>query len=172
MRLPYRLFIMNFAGACLVVWAYWVGYIARVTEGDTAHMAEIMAGLFLLGVASTFRTAFKVEAIRDKADLTANGRLKGIRALIIRARHIVVFTGILFILSIIGNAIGIKAMFHGIDPSSLSSPDGGQGLVAQVMAGAGMSFGSTIIGASLYIWTTFNAMMLYTEMKLLELEAS
>lgn len=171
MTLPYRLFVLNFAGACFLLWCWWLGYIARVTEGDNTHMAEIMAGLFVLGLISTFRTAFKVEAIRDRPDFTANGRLKTIRALMIKAEHIVVFTGVLFMLSIVGNALGIKAMFHGIDPQSISSADGGQGLIAQVMAGAGMSFGSTIIGAGLYIWTTFNAMMLYTEMRLLELDA-
>jgi hypothetical protein len=172
MSLPHKLYIMNFAGACLIVWCWWLGYIARVVEGDIAHMAEIMAGLFLLGTVSTFRLAFKVEAIRDRADMTAKGRLKSIQALIIKSEHLVVFASVLFILSIIGNAIGIKAMFHGIDPQSLASADGGQSLIAQVMNGAGMSFGSTIIGAGLYIWTIFNAMMLYTEMRLLELEAS
>ncbi len=171
MTLPYRLFVINFAGTCGLVWCWWLGYIARVIEGDTAHMAEIMSALFLLGIVSTFRMAFKVEAIRNKPDFTANGRLKSIKALIIRAKHIVVFSGSLFILSIIGNAIGIKAMFHGIDGQSLASADGGQQLIVQVMAGAGMTFGSTIIGAALSIWTTFNAMMLYTEMMLLELEA-
>lgn len=171
MTLPYRLFVLNFAGACLFVWAWWLGYIARVTEGDIAHMAEIMAGLFLLGLVSTFRIAFKVEAIRDRPDYTANGRLKSIRALMIRSKHLVVFSSVLFILSIIGNAIGIKAMFHGIDPSALAAADVGPKLGLQVMGGASMTFGSTIIGASLHIWTILNAMMLYTEMSLLELEA-
>lgn len=171
MTLPYKLFVANFAGACLLIWCYWLGYIARVTEGDIAHMAEIMAGLFLLGLVSTFRIAFKVEAIRDRADFTANGRLKSIRAMIIRAEHLIVFSGSLFILSIIGNAIGIKAGFHGIDAQSLATADGVQKLGAQVLSGASMTFGSTIIGASLSLWTTFNAMMLHTEMRLLELEA-
>ncbi|KRB22660.1 hypothetical protein [Mesorhizobium sp. Root172] len=171
MTLPYRLFVANTAGACLLIWCYWLGYIARVTEGDIAHMAEIMAGLFLIGLISTFRIAFKVEAIRDRADYTANGRLKSIRALMIKSKHLIVFSSTLFILSIIGNAIGIKAMFHGIDPSVLASPDVGAKLGLQVMGGASMTFGSTIIGASLHIWTILNAMMLYTEMSLLELEA-
>jgi hypothetical protein len=171
MSLPHKLYIMNFAGACLIVWCYWLGYIARVMEGDTAHMSEIMAGLFLLGAASTFRIAFKVEAIRYKPDLTANGRLKSIRALMIRSKHLVIFSSILFILGIIGNAIGIKAMFHGIDVGVMSSPDAGPKLGLQVMGGASMTFGSTIIGATLHVWTILNAMMLYTEMSLLELEA-
>lgn len=171
MTLPYKLFVANFAGACLLIWCYWLGYIARVTEGDIAHMAEIMTGLFLLGVVSTFRIAFKVEAIRDKPDLTAKGRLKSVQSLIIRAEHLAVFSGVLFILSIIGNGIGIKAMFHGIDAQSLATEAGGQQLIVQVLSGAGMTFGSTIIGAALSIWTTFNAMMLFTEMRLLELEA-
>jgi hypothetical protein len=136
MSLPHKLYIMNFAGACLIVWCWWLGYIARVIEGDIAHMAEIMAGLFLLGAVSTFRLAFKVEAIRDRADMTAKGRLKSIQALIIKSEHLVVFASVLFILSIIGNAIGIKSMFHGIDPQSLASADGGQSLIAQVMNGA------------------------------------
>lgn len=171
MTLPYRLFVANVAGICLVIWAAWLGYIARVTEGDIAHMAEIMAGLFLIGLISTFRIAFKVEAIRDKPDYTANGRLKSIRAMIIRAEHLLIFSGSLFILSIIGNAIGIKAGFHGIDVQSLATAEGVQKLGVQVLSGASMTFGSTIIGASLSLWTTFNATMLYTEMRLLELEA-
>ncbi|MGY2995436.1 hypothetical protein [Mesorhizobium sp. URHB0026] len=171
MTLPYRLFVTNFAGACLLVWCYWLGYITSLIDGDIGHMAEAMAGLFLLGLASTFRIAFKVEAIRYRADYTANGRLKSIRALMIKSKHLVIFTGVVFMLSIIGNGIGIRYMFHGIDPASIGSADGGQSLIAHVMAGAGTSFGSTIIGAALYIWTSLNAMMLYTEMELLELEA-
>jgi hypothetical protein len=171
MTLPYKLFVANTAGACLLIWAYWLGYIARVTEGDIAHMAEIMAGMFLLGLVSTFRIAFKVEAIRDRSDFTANGRLKSIRALMIKSKHLIVFSSVLFILGIIGNAIGIKAMFYGIDVSALASPEAGPKLGLQVMGGASMTFGATIVGASFHIWTILNAMMLYTEMSLLELEA-
>lgn len=173
MSLPWRLFIANFAGACLVIWAYSLGYIARVTEGDIAHMAEIMATLFLVGVVSTFRLAFQVSAIRERTNMTTiNARLKSVKSLIIKAEHLSVFSGLLFILSIIGNAIGIKAGFHGIDVQSLATADGVLKLGAQVLSGASMTFGSTIIGASLSIWTTLNAMTLHTAMRLLELEAS
>ncbi|MBZ9873063.1 hypothetical protein LB542_19640 [Mesorhizobium sp. BR1-1-9] len=172
MSLTLRMAIINFAGLCVLIWAYSLGYIARVMEGDVAHMAEIMAGLFVLGILSAFRLAIRAERIKGKVDLTTNGRLKAIRSNLIRSEHLVVFSGSLFILSIIGNALGIKAGFQGIDVQQLASSEGVLKLGAQVLSGASMTFGSTIIGASLSIWTTLNAMMLHTEMRLLELDAS
>jgi hypothetical protein len=166
MSLPHKLYITNFAGACYLTWCWWCGYLQQVTLADEHHMWAYIGALFLLGVISTFHLAFRLE--RARADATT----KSAKALLIRGEHLGVIASLLFILGIIGNAIGIRAGFGHITADALSSADGVRSLFAQFLAGSVTTFGSTIVGGSLSAWTMVNAQMLWTETSLLELERS
>jgi len=173
MTLPYRLFILNFAGVCFLIWCWWCGYIQQITLADEHHMWAYIGGLFLLGVASTFRLAIKLETARRSSDgMTIRKRSISAKSLLIRGEHLGVIASVLFILGIIGNAIGIRAGFGHITADALGSVDGVRGIFAQFLSGSVTTFGSTIIGGSLSIWTMCNAQMLWTETALFELDCS
>jgi hypothetical protein len=155
----FRLTIFNFAGACVVTWAWFSGHIARLTAADGSHMTLIIAAVFVYGVATTFWWARKVSYV------AANGgsvkRLWKPRFLISTA-HLYDIMSALFILGIIGNAIGFLSAFGGIDTSSLTTPEGMRAAGAQLLSGSGTAFGSTIVGLSLAVWTMGNLRILAT----------
>lgn len=144
-----RLAVLNFAGACFLAWAWWLGYVARVTEADGAHMTWIIAGLFLVGLLSTFWQALKTGSpgASRRSAMIASGHLYDI------------FAG-LFILGIIGNAIGFLTAFGGVNVADLATPDGMRKAGAQLLSGASTAFGSTIVGLALALWTSANLRVL------------
>lgn len=158
-----KLFILNFAGLCLVAWAWATGFVDRVIAADAAHMWAVMCGLFAVGLYSAFTAA------RDLGK--AGGDMKALRACRIRSEHLGLIAVGLFTLGIIGNAIGIINGFTGIDVNALGDADGVKRLGAQVLAGASATFGATIVGAALALWTMVNTSIIYTGTALLELEA-
>jgi hypothetical protein len=149
MTLTHRLFIANFGGACFVIWAYWLGYIARVVEADGAHMAYIIATVFLAGVISTFFQASRVGKISVEQSRIGSAHLYDL------------YTA-LFILGIIGNAIGFLTAFGGVDIADLATPEGVRKAGAQLLSGAGTAFGSTLVGLTLALWTSINLRILAT----------
>lgn len=144
-----RLFITNFAGLCFIAWAWWCGYVARVVEADGAHMAYIIAAVFVAGVASTFWQASRVGKI--SADASRIG-----------SAHLYDLFAALFILGIIGNAIGFLNAFGGVNIDDLGTPEGVRKAGAQLLSGAGTAFGSTLVGLSLALWTSVNLRILAT----------
>lgn len=144
-----RLYVLNVAGACFVVWAYWLGFVERVTKADGAHMTLIIAAVFLAGLLSTFWQAAKVGKTSKRVLLIDSGHLYDVLA------------G-LFILGIIGNAIGFLMAFGGINIADLASPEGMRKGGAQLLSGASTAFGSTIVGLVLALWTSANLRVLAT----------
>jgi prepilin signal peptidase PulO-like enzyme (type II secretory pathway) len=89
MTLPYRLFVTNTAGACFLIWSFWIGYAQRVTSADVAHMWAIIGAMFLYGVISTFRLAFRLERARRAADMmTILKKTKTAKGLLIKGEHL------------------------------------------------------------------------------------
>lgn len=146
-----RLAILNFAGACFLAWAWMMGYVERVTKADGAHMTYVIAALFAIGLASTFWQMMKVASpgVSKRGALISSGHLYDI------------FAG-LFILGIIGNAIGFLNAFGGVNVADLASPDGMRKAGAQLLSGASTAFGSTIVGLALALWTSANLRVLAT----------
>jgi hypothetical protein len=149
MSLTLKLFIVQFVGACVVVWASWCGYVSRLVEADGAHMAYIIAAVFVCGVASTFLQASRVGKI--SADESRIG-----------SAHLYDLFAALFILGIIGNAIGFLNAFGGVNINDLVTPEGVRKAGVQLLSGAGTAFGSTLVGLSLALWTSVNLRLLAT----------
>lgn len=144
-----RLFIANFAGACFIAWAWSLGYISRVVEADGAHMAYIIATVFAAGVISTFMQASRVGKISAEESRISSAHLYDLFAA-------------LFILGIIGNAIGFLNAFGGVNIADLGTPEGVRKAGAQLLSGAGTAFGSTLVGLTLALWTSVNLRILAT----------
>lgn len=151
-----RLCVYNFAGLCVLAWAWWCGYIGRLVAADGAHMTIVIAAVFAVGIAGTFRQAWRVA--RGDPVLTIPERHAAHRD----AAWLHDLFAALFILGIIGNAIGFLMAFSGIDLSMLDNADGIRKAGAQLLSGSGTAFGSTIAGLSLALWTSGNLRILAT----------
>ncbi|TPJ86975.1 MULTISPECIES: hypothetical protein [unclassified Mesorhizobium] len=162
MTLTRKLFIINFAWAALVAWAWFMGYVQRVTEADAVHMAYVIAAVFAAGLASTFWQARKVDERMRQRSWTGNERERGYTSIVRESAHLYDVFVALFLLGIIGNAIGFLVAFGGVDVGALSDPEGIRKAGAQLLSGAGTAFGSTLVGLTLALWTSVNLRILAT----------
>lgn len=130
----HRLFIVNFAGACGVSAAWWMGYVQQVFAGDISHISYVIAALFIAGVIYAFRRPH-AERLTDISEW-------------------------LVTLGLIGNVIGFVIALSGIDADAVSSAEGAQKVASQLLAGMGVAFYSTLVGAVLALWTSINKRVL------------
>ena len=144
-----RLFIANFAGCCVVSYAWYLGFVGRIAAADGAHMTAVIAAVFFAGLVSTFWQASRVG--RDSVEICRIG-----------SAHLYDLFAALFILGIIGNAIGFLNAFGGVNVADLATPEGVRKAGAQLLSGAGTAFGSTLVGLSLALWTSVNLRILAT----------
>lgn len=171
-----KLAIANFAGACVVAWAFWVGLVERVFLADGSGMTLVISGVFLVGVASVMWRSFHVDAtLRRKNSWEATTKRhvrrgtqaeydlgEEYRVALRKSAHLHDLLVILLMLGIVGNALGFLTAFSGVDVSTITSADGLKKAGVQLMSGAGTAFGSTITGLILAVWTTINIRILET----------
>ena len=60
-------------------------------------------------------------------------------------------------LGLIGNVVGFIIALQNIDTGSLGSAEGVQKVAASLLAGMGVAFCSTLVGAVAALWTSVNA---------------
>lgn len=156
-----RLTIINTAWICLVVWAWLNGYVQRLMAADGAHMTVIIAAVFVAGLASTYWHARKADIAQAKDASHSWGYYKA-GALTRNTAHLYDIFAALFILGIVGNAIGFLAAFGGVDTASMTTAAGMQTAGAQLLSGVGTAFGSTITGLTLALWFSMNLRVLAT----------
>lgn len=140
-----RLFIANFAGACVVAWAWWLGQLDRFYDHGAVWL---LAGVFAAGVVSAFLSLARKTAA------------------LLKAEHLEDFVKALFVIGIIGNAWGMLQAFAGIDPGALSEPARAAEAGANLLAGAGTAFGSTLVGLTLALWMMINVRIVNTALSL------
>lgn len=157
-----KLLIFNFAGACFIAWAWFNGYIGQLTAADGSHMTLVIAAMFAVGLASTFWWARKVDKRLAQRGWYGGQRRTAHAALARDSAHLYDIFAALFILGIIGNAIGFLSAFSGVDTASLTTPEGMRAAGAQLLSGSGTAFGSTIAALTLALWTSGNLRILAT----------
>ncbi|MBZ9807712.1 MotA/TolQ/ExbB proton channel family protein [Mesorhizobium sp. ESP-6-2] len=128
-----RLFILNFAGACFVAWAWWLGYVGFVFTHDVSHISYLISALFLASIAGVFMG---------------------------KTTHLERVEVWLVTLGLIGNVVGFIIALQNIDTGSLGSAEGVQKVAASLLAGMGVAFCSTLVGAVAALWTSVNAWVL------------
>ncbi|MBZ9659754.1 MotA/TolQ/ExbB proton channel family protein [Mesorhizobium sp. ESP-6-4] len=129
MTLTKRLFIVNFAGACIAAWAWWLGYVGFVYSHDISRISYVITALFAASIAAIFAG---------------------------RTAHIERSEVWLVTLGLIGNVIGFIIALQHIDTGSLGSAEGVQKVAASLLAGMGVAFCSTLVGAVAALWISVN----------------
>jgi hypothetical protein len=125
-----RLAILNFGFCCFLAWAWWLGYVGFVFTHDVSHISYLISGLFAASMAGVF--------------LGRTGHLE-------RAEVWLVTLGL------IGNVVGFIIALQNIDTGSLGTAEGVQKVAASLLAGMGVAFCSTLVGAVAALWISINA---------------
>lgn len=162
-----RLAVFNTCGVFLLIWAWTLGYIQRVFEGDVSHISYIIVALFVVGLISTFwratKTSAGLNALKVHAPLHSRNRARhAAKKMAVKNAHLGDVLEALVLLGLIGNVVGFLIAMSGADLASLNTPEGAQALAAQLLAGLGVAFYTTLAGTVLALWTMVNVRMLET----------
>ena len=125
-----RLSITNFAGLCFLAWAWWLGYVGFVFSHDVSHISYLISVLFVASMVGVF--------------LGKTGHLERVEVWLVT-------------LGLIGNVVGFILALQNIDTGSLGSAEGVQKVAASLLAGMGVAFCSTLVGAVAALWISINA---------------
>lgn len=154
-----RLAVLNFAGACFLAWAWWLGFTNMVTAADPFHITYAIGAVFLAGVAFTFRRMWVVSRLPRYS--TEENRREGRKATI-RNRAVADVVESLAMLGLVGSALGLLYAFGGVSESALGTPDGIKDAAIHVLMGVKLLAGATLAGISLALWMVWNNRMLET----------
>lgn len=125
-----RLSVLNFAGLCFLAWAWWLGYVGFVFSHDVSHISYLISALFIASMVGVF--------------LGKTGHLERVEVWLVT-------------LGLIGNVVGFILALQNIDTGSLGSAGGVQKVAASLLAGMGVAFCSTLVGAVAALWISINA---------------
>lgn len=157
MTLTYRLFIVQFIGSCVMVWAWLQGIFGMVAAADPYHITTIIITAFLAGVLYTFHRARAVQRLPKEA--TKEAQRAGRKAAILNTPIADVIES-LVLLGLIGSALGIVHAFFGIDAEALATADGMKGAGIHALTGVTLLAGATLAGSSTALWTIWNNRLL------------
>lgn len=133
-----RLFVFNFAGACFVAWAWWLGYVRQVFANDISHISYVIAALFvgaLIVLAVSIWRSRPVEWLTDVSEW-------------------------LVTLGLIGNVVGFVIALSGVSTADVGSAEGAQKIAQELLSGMGVAFYSTLVGAVTALWLSVNRRIL------------
>lgn len=122
-----RLIVLNTCWLALVVWAAVMGYAGFVFTHDVSRISYVITGVLAIGLL--------VVPFGKTAHL---GRLE-------------VW---LVTLGLIGNVVGFLVALQHIDTGSLGTPEGVQRVAGSLLAGMGVAFCSTLVGAVGALWVS------------------
>lgn len=122
-----RLIVLNVCWAALVVWAAIQGYVGFVFTHDVSNISYIIAGLLAAALIAVFSG---------------------------RTTHLHRTEVWLVTLGLIGNVVGFIIALQDIDTGSLATPEGVQRVAASLLAGMGVAFCSTLVGAIGALWVS------------------
>jgi hypothetical protein len=131
-----KLTILNTCWAALVVWASFMGYVTFVFEHDISRLSYVITAVFAAALLAAFAG---------------------------RTAHLHRTEVWLVTLGLIGNVIGFIIALQEIDTGSLGTADGVQRVAASLLAGMGVAFCSTLVGAVAALWTSTVAWVLGVE---------
>lgn len=125
LAVPARLIILNVCWIALVVWASFMGYVTFVFTHDISGISYVIAAVLAAALGAAF-VGYREHLERVEVWLVTLG--------------------------LIGNVIGFILALQDIDTSSLGSAEGVQRVAASLLAGMGVAFCSTLVGAIGALW--------------------
>lgn len=120
-----KLFVLNVAFACFVIWAAWLGYVQFVFSHDISHLSYLITAVFVGCVARVFWG--KTDHLEE-----AEKQLTG--------------------LGFIGTLVGFILALSGISGGSMSTPEGLMHIGTGLLSGIGVAFCASLVGVICAQW--------------------
>jgi hypothetical protein len=122
-----RLIILNVCWLALVAWAAVMGYVTFVFTHDVSGISYVIAAILAVALSAVFLG---------------------------RTTHLHRTEVWLVTLGLIGNVVGFIIALQEIDTGALGTPEGVQRVAASLLAGMGVAFCSTLVGAIGALWVS------------------
>lgn len=151
-----KLIIVNTCWCAFLVYAWFSHIMDKVMKADSAHMEIVIASVFMIGLLSTVWQVFSLGKGGNQEEAVTN------------SAHLYDIFAALFILGIIGNALGFLNAFGGVHVADMATADGIKKAGVQLLSGVGTAFGSTLAGLTLALWTSCNLRILSTAIDRME----
>lgn len=168
--LLYRMAIFNASLAGLMAWLASQGYVSLIFASDPTGISLGIVALFLIAMVSTCMQLWKIT--KDKNAVKAGTAPSRDKKRGMKLERIDKMADTMSLLGIIGTVVGFIIAFSGIDPSSLLSASGVGANVAGMMKGMGIALYTTLTGAVLGGWTSWNHSMLKEQVDILQVDES
>jgi hypothetical protein len=127
LAIPARLIVLNVAWAALVVWAWFMGYVGFIFTHDVSGLSYVISALFVATLAAVF---FGHTSHLHRVEVW------------------------LVTLGLIGNVVGFIIALQHIETGALDTAQGVQRVAASLLAGMGVAFCSTLVGAIAALWVS------------------
>lgn len=144
-----KLYIINFCGASLATWAWWNGSLQHFSGHA---IVLVLLAVFLYGVVASFVSARRIGMATSQT----------IDAVLVRSEHLDMVVKALFILAVIGTGYGISAAFSSVSADAMATPEGARAAGGSMLSGAGVAYGSSVVGLSLALWSMINVRIVRT----------
>jgi hypothetical protein len=125
------------------------GYMHGLEENVV--MPAVIA-VFLYGIIACFISRWRID--RATSD--------NLESVLVRSEHLDQVTKALFIIAVIGTAVGIRIAFGSIGSDSMATPEGARAASANLLSGAGIAYGSSLAGLTAALWTLINVQIVKT----------
>lgn len=146
--LIYRSAIIDLCGAAGLVWAWQLGFIDMVLEGDRSYICLLTFAVFLFAKACAWRETFKVSRGLNRLKLTnVHAPMNSDKAMA-KIDYLFDFPAMLQTLGLLGTVVGLLIGLHDIKGMSGDT----EATIWQLMGGLSTAFFTTAVGIILAEW--------------------
>jgi biopolymer transport protein ExbB/TolQ len=149
-----RLYIINFAAVCLLVWAWVNGYVQTAFAADTSGISYAIVALLVAGLASVF---IRARAISASPSARAAAKMPAKNA------HITEIAKWCAALGMFGTVIGLIKMALSLRGMDVGSAQSLSAALSVAFDGYGVALVTTAVGLVAGVWLEVNALIINTE---------
>lgn len=143
--LLYRIAIIDICGAAALVWAWQIGLVKMVVDGDASYICVATFAVFLFAKFACWREAFRVSRALNRLKTGEKSPANAEKAHA-KLDYLFDFPVTLQTLGLLGTVVGLLIGLHGIEGKDTEAT------IWQLMGGLSTAFFTTAVGIILAEW--------------------
>lgn len=160
--LLYRFGIFNGTMIALLGYLASKGYLRQTLDADSTGIVILIALLFTVLVLSTGHRIWSTSTSLNMVKCGHSPEPQKTRKRVAKIQHIRDGAAWLAYLGLIGTVVGFIVALSGVDLGALSTAQGVQAMIPELMTGMRIALYTTLAGSFFGIWTEMNYRMLHT----------
>jgi hypothetical protein len=146
--LIYRSAVIDICGTAALVWAWQLGFVGMVIEGDQSYICLLTFAVFLFAKACAWRETIKVSRGLNRLKSTRLQALMNSDKAMAKIDYLFDFPAMLQTLGLLGTVVGLLIGLHDIKGMSGDT----EATIWQLMGGLSTAFFTTAVGIILAEW--------------------